>query len=44
MSKKREEEQKIIAEMEQALKAQGIETPTEKREPSMNTVPPQASS
>ncbi|MBQ3506409.1 MAG: hypothetical protein IJA89_06540 [Clostridia bacterium] len=32
MSKKREEEQKIIAEMEQALKEQGIETPTEKRE------------
>jgi rubrerythrin len=32
MSKRREEEQKIIAEMEQALKEQGIETPTQKRE------------
>ena len=32
MSKRREEEQKIIAEMEAALKEQGLETPTEKRE------------
>ena len=32
MSKRREEEQKIIAEMESALKEQGLETPIEQRQ------------
>lgn len=32
MSKRKEEEQKIIAEMEQALKENGLETPTQRRE------------